>query len=82
MDDALRAFLTGLIDYAGLFPPAKLDMPTALAHYLKYRDHPDHWMLGRFICPASRLTELADLLDNGIDPVPLSVIIDALVADS
>lgn len=76
MDDALRAFLTGLIDYAGLFPPAKLKMSVALENFLSYRNEADRWMLGRFICPASRLTELADLLENGIDPVPLAVILD------
>ena len=27
---ALRALLAGVIDYAGLFPPAGLDMATAL----------------------------------------------------
>jgi hypothetical protein len=58
MNAALRALLTGLIDYAGLFPPAKLPMDEAVRNYLRYRDEPEAWMLGRFICPASRLGEL------------------------
>jgi len=57
--DAIRAFLTGLIDYAGLFPPARLDLDTALDNYAGYRLGDDSWMLGRFIIPASRLEELA-----------------------
>ena len=28
--DARAALLEGLVDYAGLFPPASLDLPTAL----------------------------------------------------
>jgi hypothetical protein len=59
MNAALRALLTGLIDYAGLFPPAKLPMGEAVRNYLRYRDQPEAWMLGRFICPAARLGELA-----------------------
>lgn len=59
MNDALHAFMTGLIDYAGLFPPAELDLDTSLRNYARYRTIPDRWMLGRFIIPALRLGELA-----------------------
>jgi hypothetical protein len=59
MKASLRALLTGLIDYAGIFPPAKLPLPEALRNYLRYRDEPEAWMLGRFVCPAARLAELA-----------------------
>ena len=59
MKDSLRALLTGLIDYAGLFPPAKLPLGEAVVNHLTYRRGDDAWMLGRFILPAARLTELA-----------------------
>lgn len=55
---SLRAFLTGIIDYAGLFPPAQLPLDQAVRNYLRYRQEGDAWMLGRFICPAARLEEL------------------------
>jgi hypothetical protein len=58
----LAAFLTGLIDYAGLFPPAGLPLPEAAANYLRYSTGPDAWMLGRFVCPASQLATLDTLL--------------------
>ncbi len=46
-----------LVDYAGLFPPAKLDMATTVANYRAYV-HSDHnWMLGRLIVPVARLDE-------------------------
>ena len=54
---AAHVLLNGLIDYAGLFPPASLDMPTAVRNYASYRDGEYSWMLGRFIVPASRLAE-------------------------
>jgi hypothetical protein len=56
--DALRVLLTGAIDYAGLFPPAQLDMPGAAAEYAAYLASPDAWALGRFVIPAARLDEL------------------------
>lgn len=52
----------GLIDYAGLFPPAELSLPAAFAAYQEYRRGPDAWMLGKFICPEGKLPELLGLL--------------------
>lgn len=55
---AARALLAGLVDYAGLFPPAALDMDAAVAEYARWRRAPEAFMLGRFVAPASRLVEL------------------------
>lgn len=68
MTNATTAFLTHLIDYAGLFPPASLDLPTALANYRLYRDVPDSWMLGRFIVPATRLAETGTMAGEWFFP--------------
>ena len=54
---ALRTLVAGVVDYAGLFPPAALDMPPAVANYAQYRASDDAWMLGRFVVPVSRLDE-------------------------
>jgi membrane protease YdiL (CAAX protease family) len=54
---SLRALLEGIVDYAGLFPPAALSMPQAVATYAEARRGPDAWMLGRFVVPAARLAE-------------------------
>ncbi len=64
MSSALHAFMERLVDYAGLFPPATLDMETAVAQYADYRARPEAWMLGRFIVPAGRLNELATAAEN------------------
>lgn len=58
----IRTLLTHLVDYAGLFPPAELDMPAAVAEYAAGRDGADGWALGRFIAPAGRLSELHQAL--------------------
>lgn len=72
----MRAFLTGLIDYAGLFPPARLGLEEAVPNFAAYRQSRDAWMLGRFICPAGRLHALAPYTDlfEPTDPFPVSVL--------
>jgi hypothetical protein len=55
---SLHTLLHGLIDYAGLFPPAALDLSTAAANYASYRTSDACWALGRFVIPAARLDEL------------------------
>ena len=49
--------MTGLIDYAGIFPPAALDMASAVRNYAAYRNGEYARFLGRFIVPAARLNE-------------------------
>ncbi|MEL6498592.1 MAG: hypothetical protein AAFZ67_06135 [Planctomycetota bacterium] len=48
-----------LIDYAGLFPPATLDMSPACSAYARHLQSADAKRLGHFICPAQRLDELS-----------------------
>lgn len=60
----VRDFLAGAIDYAGLFPPAALDMRTAIRDYASYRAGDDASLLGRFVAPAARLSELAEELES------------------
>ncbi len=57
---AIRILLEGVIDYAGLFPPASLDMHTAVRHYATYRAGPHAALLGRFLVPVKRLGEFED----------------------
>jgi len=61
---SLRALLTGIIDYAGLFPPAKLTLDQAIRNYARYRQEADAWMLGRFVIPAVRLADLESYGDE------------------
>jgi hypothetical protein len=57
---ARRALLERLIDHAALFPPASLSPADALAEDRRARESEHAWLLGRFVCPASKLHELGD----------------------
>ncbi len=54
---ALTALLDGLVDYAGLFPPAALPMDEAVRNYAAYRAGASRAMLARFVLPVARLEE-------------------------
>jgi hypothetical protein len=78
---SVDALLAGLVDYAGLFPPAGEDMRPALENYASYLASDDRGALGRFIVPISRLGELEeegrDLMPRGkaVPPWLLSVLV-------
>jgi hypothetical protein len=74
--DARTALLTRLVDDAGLFPPARKPMEQAVADHRTDRAGPHGWMLGRFLCPASRLGELAAAAPDS-DGWALGVVFDA-----
>ena len=56
---APSALFDALIDYAGLFPPAKLSMPDAVRQYATHVRGPHSSQLGRFVVPLARLAEFA-----------------------
>ena len=64
MSPGPHALLAELVDYAGLFPPAALDLDPAVRNFAAYRGGADAWMLGRFIVPAGRLGELDAFADT------------------
>ena len=61
---AIRALMAGMIDYAGLFPPAALDMKTVVSNYSEYASGQESWALGRLIVPATRLPEFTDVFNE------------------
>ena len=67
--------LKRLIDHAPLFPPASLGMGAAVAEDARARASEHSWMLARFVCPASRLTELEGAMEPEGAPA-LSVVLD------
>ncbi len=69
-DDAARALLRDLIDYAGLFPPASLAMTASVANYDAYSRSEQNWILGRFIVPVARLGEFEEAFAGLPTPTP------------
>ncbi|HTM51780.1 MAG TPA: hypothetical protein VL285_23960 [Bryobacteraceae bacterium] len=49
-----------IIDYAGLFPPARLPLDEALREYQAYRSHPHSAFLARFVMPLDRLMKVTN----------------------
>ena len=83
----VRALLAGAVDYAGLFPPANLDLTRAFDEYLSIRATDERWALGRFVIPAAALGELARslrqgrFLPEGPLTIPLSAVIGVALLD-
>jgi hypothetical protein len=75
------ALVTGLVDYAGLFPPAALAMGPAVRSYASYlsASEADRSVLGRFVVTAARLEELDDeampLMRRGSAPWRVSALV-------
>ncbi len=63
---ARRAFFAGLLDYAGLFPPAQLAPDVVRENYEHYRGGANAWFLGRLLSPAAKVTEFAGLSPIGV----------------
>lgn len=62
--NAARTLLASLIDYAGLFPPAELQMRAAVPRYAGYRTGKLAWMLGRFVLPLAQIDEFEHVFDD------------------
>ena len=78
---SLRVFLAEMIDYAGFFPPASLEMMACVSNYSRYLSGPQRWALGRFVLPVARLDEFLNAQENvAVDPWKFSGIVSANVA--
>jgi len=84
--DARTATFAALIDYAGLFPPAQLPMTDAIREYRVLRSGDHGWVSGRFLCPASLLSDLASVATatfaTGETPWEVGVIFDGQQGES
>jgi hypothetical protein len=86
--DARVALFSRLIDHAPLFPPASLPLPEAVEEDRRARKSAAAFVLGRFVCPASRLEELPDVgrkvsvvLDGELAPDARVAAVEARMAD-
>ena len=78
---ALRALLSELIDYAGLYPPASLPLSIVEERYRGFRASPERWMLNRLVLPMAKLPEarpdpnwrITLLVDGEPGPLPPQV---------
>ncbi|MCH7826316.1 MAG: hypothetical protein IH849_16085 [Acidobacteria bacterium] len=82
MTESLSRLINQPIDYAGLFPPAKLDLKPALEEYRSVMESESAWIVNRFVIAGSQLAEGAaiwsEMSDDPDDRVPATVIAKAL----
>ena len=79
--------LEGFFDYAGLYPPASLDLKSVIEHWNRYIETEDDWMLARLIIPASKICEFKELAKDVMprhdeEPWQLSVLLPPASDDS
>ena len=55
---SFQTFMSQVLDYAGMYPPANLPLEEAFKNFIAYQSDPNAWMLSRFVIPAKRLSEL------------------------
>lgn len=58
MKGSLDALMSAAIDYAGMFPPAKLALADAVSEYLDLRSGANSWIVDHFVVGSSKLVEL------------------------
>jgi hypothetical protein len=71
---AIETLLSGLFDYAGLYPPASLGIRSAGNNYIEYSRGPHAWALGRFIVNLDRVAELRSIAGDSFNQFRLSII--------
>ena len=71
---AIEVLVEELIDYAGLYPPAGLDMRSAVRNYLNYRHGKYGYALGRFVVDLNHIGSLREAAGDSIDTLSLSVV--------
>ncbi|MCH2133675.1 MAG: hypothetical protein MK116_07985 [Phycisphaerales bacterium] len=84
----LVSLLEGVVDYAGLYPPANHGMDEMVRRYAAGLAAPTSWMLARVIVPVNRLDEFEQAADGLLprsdteDPWCLSVLVSPAGSDT
>ena len=73
-ENAIAGALHGFIDYAGLFPPAGLDMRTAVANFVDYTHGQRAGTLGRMVVDAARVGEFQSVAAGCLAQIPVSLL--------
>lgn len=63
LPQSLQTLLADYLDYAGMYPPARLSLDASLRHYARYRQEPAASLLARFVCAIPHLEQLGAYAD-------------------
>jgi hypothetical protein len=72
---APRVLFAGLVDDAALFPPGNAAMAAGLREHVQHLASPYGDLVGPFLCPVSRVDEMASALP-GDRPLAVSLVVD------
>ena len=61
---SLASFMDGIIDYAGLFPPANLNLHDTLKNMLRGQKFAENWMISSLVLPVNQLDNLTTTLTD------------------
>lgn len=82
MKTSLRPFLSGIIDYAGLYPPSELPLEEAFRKYLSHTEQKEAWMLSKFVVGSGLLSDLITLIDSEKEsPSPFKITLVGSASD-
>ena len=60
--------LEGIIDYAGLYPPASLDLQSVVHNWSEFLQSDDNWMLARLIIPSNLIDDFKQCAKGLLPP--------------
>ena len=82
-EPVMEHVLDGLIDYAGLFPPASCSLKETISNHAVFLKGGDGWMVGRLILPAHLLEEASVLATQaGAEPGDAAWFVSALLKEA
>lgn len=70
---SLRALLARSIDYAGMFPPASLELEAAMKEYVSYARSNEAWMLSTFVLPVKSFGDAARFVSEFNEKSPFRI---------
>ena len=83
MLESTAALLTGVLDYAGTYPPASLPLADALRNYRTTIEGAHRQLVGRLVIPTANLAALQRLADAAShEPWPVTAILGADLSPS
>lgn len=81
MKHSIQPFLSEILDYAGLYPPASLSLDDAFDKYIQHTQSNHSWMLSKFVAGTNYLKDLQELVHTH-DQSPQPFLITAVAAPS
>ncbi len=77
MTKPIESLISGLVDYAGQYPPELLSLQESFENFIRYRNSEYGWIISKFVCPIGCLPIVSSLIESkGYNKIfPVSVIL-------